>query len=75
VENLTIAVASPFDDAEDAAKAKTKGKSKAKAEARELISDAHLRLKAGTHYGLVGRNGTGKSSMSLGLHVYLRPAG
>ncbi|CEN62552.1 hypothetical protein ASPCAL09185 [Aspergillus calidoustus] len=73
VENLTIAVASPFDDAEDAAKAKTKGKSKAKAEARELISDAHLRLKAGTHYGLVGRNGTGKSTLLRAMADKLVP--
>lgn len=41
---------------------KPKGKSKAKAEARELIVDAHLRLKPGIHYGFLGRNGTGKSS-------------
>ncbi|KAL2858084.1 P-loop containing nucleoside triphosphate hydrolase protein [Aspergillus pseudodeflectus] len=73
VENLTIAVASPLDDAEDAAKAKTKGKSKAKAEARELISDAHLRLKAGTHYGLVGRNGTGKSTLLRAMADKLVP--
>jgi ABC-type polysaccharide/polyol phosphate transport system ATPase subunit len=62
VEGLTIAVASPLDPAEDLTKTKAKGKSKAKAEARELIADAHLRFKAGVHYGLVGRNGTGKSS-------------
>jgi ABC-type molybdenum transport system ATPase subunit/photorepair protein PhrA len=30
--------------------------------ARQLLQDAHLRLKEGIHYGLVGRNGTGKSS-------------
>lgn len=41
---------------------KPKGKSKAKAEAKELIVDAHLRLKPGVHYGFIGRNGTGKSS-------------
>ncbi|KAJ0425832.1 P-loop containing nucleoside triphosphate hydrolase protein [Aspergillus carlsbadensis] len=73
VENLTIAVVSPLDDAEDLAKAKTKGKSKAKAEARELISDAHLRLKAGTHYGLVGRNGTGKSTLLRAMADKLVP--
>ena len=27
----------------------------------DLLSGAHLQLSAGTHYGLVGRNGTGKS--------------
>jgi ATP-binding cassette subfamily F protein 3 len=31
---------------------------------RQLLQDAHLRLKEGIHYGLVGRNGTGKSSES-----------
>lgn len=54
---------------EDASKPKTKGKSKAKAAGRELISDGHLRLKAGIHYGLIGRNGTGKSS-EIDLHMY-----
>ncbi|KAL2853374.1 P-loop containing nucleoside triphosphate hydrolase protein [Aspergillus pseudoustus] len=73
VENLTIAVASPLGEAEDSAKTKTKGKSKAKPEARELISDAHLRLKAGTHYGLVGRNGTGKSTLLRAMADKLVP--
>ncbi|KAL3448669.1 P-loop containing nucleoside triphosphate hydrolase protein [Aspergillus insuetus] len=73
VENLTISVVAPLDDAEDPAKAKTKGKSKAKAEARELISDAHLRLKAGIHYGLVGRNGTGKSTLLRAMADKLVP--
>ncbi|KAL3481929.1 P-loop containing nucleoside triphosphate hydrolase protein [Aspergillus californicus] len=63
VEGLTIAVTSRPDTTEDPTKAKAKGKSKAKAEARELIADAHLRLKAGIHYGLIGRNGTGKSTL------------
>lgn len=43
-------------------KSKSKAKSKAKGEGKELIVDAHLRLKTGVHYGLLGRNGTGKSS-------------
>jgi ABC-type molybdenum transport system ATPase subunit/photorepair protein PhrA len=63
VDGLNIIVtSSAADSTEDASKPKTKGKSKAKAAGRELISDAHLRLKAGVHYGLLGRNGTGKSS-------------
>ena len=33
---------------------------------RQLLHDAHLRLKEGVHYGLVGRNGTGKSSECRG---------
>ncbi|KAL3467538.1 P-loop containing nucleoside triphosphate hydrolase protein [Aspergillus heterothallicus] len=73
VENLTIAVSSQLDEADDSAKAKSKGKSKFKAEARELISDAHLRLKAGTHYGLVGRNGTGKSTLLRAMADKLVP--
>jgi ATP-binding cassette, subfamily F, member 3 len=31
----------------------------------DLLEDAHLRLKEGVKYGLVGRNGTGKSSELL----------
>ena len=31
----------------------------------EVLSDAHLRLKEGKKYGLVGRNGSGKSSKSM----------
>lgn len=30
---------------------------------RELLVDAHLRLQDGMHYVLVGRNGTGKSTL------------
>jgi ABC-type polysaccharide/polyol phosphate transport system ATPase subunit len=63
VDGLTVAVSSVSESVEDPSKTKAKGKSKSKAEARELISDAHLRLKAGVHYGLIGRNGTGKSSL------------
>lgn len=42
---------------------KTK-KSKAKAAVQELeiLSNAELKLKPGVHYGMLGRNGTGKSS-------------
>lgn len=29
----------------------------------DLLADAHLQLKAGVRYGLVGRNGVGKSSL------------
>ncbi|KAL6237753.1 hypothetical protein BDW75DRAFT_60583 [Aspergillus navahoensis] len=63
VEGLTIAVSSPLDTAEEPSRAKAKGKPKLKADERELISDAHLRLKVGVHYGLIGRNGTGKSTL------------
>lgn len=55
VDGLNISVTEPD------TQPKPKGK-KGKAEARELIVDAHLRLKTGVHYGFIGRNGTGKSS-------------
>jgi ABC-type polysaccharide/polyol phosphate transport system ATPase subunit len=63
VEGLSITITSTAaDSTDDTSKSKVKGKSKAKASGKELISDAHLRLKGGVHYGLLGRNGTGKSS-------------
>ena len=65
VEGLSITITSAgADSTDEASKSKVKGKSKAKAAGKELISDAHLRLKGGVHYGLLGRNGTGKSSKS-----------
>ena len=64
MEGLTVAVSSTLKNGDNASISKPKGRSKAKAEARELIIDAHLRLKAGVCYGLIGRNGTGKSSAS-----------
>jgi ATP-binding cassette, subfamily F, member 3 len=33
---------------------------------KELLVDAHLRLKSGVRYGMVGQNGVGKS----GIHYY-----
>ncbi|KAJ5819097.1 hypothetical protein N7474_004688 [Penicillium riverlandense] len=74
VEGLSILVASSTaDSAEDATKTKTKGKFKAKASGKELISDGHLRLKAGIHYGLLGRNGTGKSTLLRAMAEKLIP--
>ncbi|KAJ5311973.1 hypothetical protein N7508_002803 [Penicillium antarcticum] len=74
VDGLNIVVnSSAADLTEDTSKAKTKGKSKAKAAGRELISDAHLRLKAGIHYGLLGRNGTGKSTLLRAMAEKLIP--
>ena len=32
---------------------------------KDLLVDAELRLFAGVHYGLIGRNGVGKSSKFL----------
>ena len=63
IKDLSISVTS--EAPEPAASSKVKGKSKAKGEGLEIISNAELRLKAGTHYALIGRNGTGKSSMEV----------
>jgi ABC-type polysaccharide/polyol phosphate transport system ATPase subunit len=30
--------------------------------AKDILVDSHLKLKSGVRYGLIGRNGTGKSS-------------
>ncbi|KAE8366315.1 P-loop containing nucleoside triphosphate hydrolase protein [Aspergillus caelatus] len=73
VEGLTIGVSSTRNTSEDPSKSKLKGKSKGKPDARELISDAHLRLKAGVHYGLIGRNGTGKSTLLRAMADKLVP--
>jgi ABC-type polysaccharide/polyol phosphate transport system ATPase subunit len=35
---------------------------KTTASAKDILVDSHLKLKSGVRYGLVGRNGTGKSS-------------
>ncbi|PYH49381.1 ABC-F family ATP-binding cassette domain-containing protein [Aspergillus saccharolyticus JOP 1030-1] len=72
VEGITIAVTSPPTHAESAT-TDAKSKRRAKAEAKELISDAHLQLKAGVHYGLIGRNGTGKSTLLRAIADKLVP--
>ncbi|KAJ5099974.1 hypothetical protein N7532_006975 [Penicillium argentinense] len=74
VEGLGITVTSSSPGStDDGSKTKAKGKSKAKAQGRELISDGHLRLKAGIHYGLLGRNGTGKSTLLRAMAEKLIP--
>ncbi|GJN66790.1 hypothetical protein PCL_04329 [Purpureocillium lilacinum] len=50
-----------------------KGKSKARAEGIEILSGAKLRLKEGQRYALVGRNGTGKSTLLRAIHEKLIP--
>lgn len=40
---------------------------------REIISDAHLKLSTGVHYVLVGRNGTGKSTLLRAIGEKLIP--
>ncbi|PLB44630.1 ABC transporter [Aspergillus steynii IBT 23096] len=73
VEGLTIAVSSARETTDDPARFKPKGKAKSRADARELITDGHLRLKAGVHYGLIGRNGTGKSTLLRSMADKLVP--
>ncbi|RDA96094.1 hypothetical protein CP533_1710 [Ophiocordyceps camponoti-saundersi (nom. inval.)] len=58
IEGLSITVSS--------ADVSTKGKGKTRAQGIEILVGAELKLKQGRRYGLVGRNGTGKSSEIFG---------
>ncbi|KAG9247402.1 P-loop containing nucleoside triphosphate hydrolase protein [Calycina marina] len=51
----------------------SKLKSKARSEGLELLVNANLKLKAGVHYALVGRNGTGKSTILKAVAEKLIP--
>jgi ABC-type polysaccharide/polyol phosphate transport system ATPase subunit len=55
IEGLNITVTS-------GGKSGVKPKGKQRAEGLEILGNASLKLKAGIHYALIGRNGTGKSS-------------
>jgi ABC-type dipeptide/oligopeptide/nickel transport system ATPase subunit len=55
IEGLNITVTS-------GGKSGVKPKGKQRAEGLEILGNASLKLKAGVHYALIGRNGTGKSS-------------
>lgn len=48
-----------------------KPRGKAKAEGLEILANASLKLKAGVHYALVGRNGSGKSSKCFLLSMVM----
>ena len=48
-------------------------KLKAVGQEKSLLSDAHLRLKSGVHYCLLGRNGSGKSTMLRALAERIIP--
>ncbi|KAI9714517.1 MAG: hypothetical protein M1820_000478 [Bogoriella megaspora] len=50
-----------------------KGKAKASARALEILVDADLKLKGGVHYGLLGRNGTGKSTLLRAMDTKIIP--
>ncbi|RYP91412.1 hypothetical protein DL770_002457 [Monosporascus sp. CRB-9-2] len=67
IEGLSITVTSgPRPDA------KGKGKAK-KSEGTEILTNAKLRLKAGQRYALLGRNGTGKSTLLKAIAEKLIP--
>ncbi|KAI1079471.1 P-loop containing nucleoside triphosphate hydrolase protein [Whalleya microplaca] len=68
IDGLNITVTS-----ETGAGTKGKGKSKAKGEGTEILNNAKLRLKAGQRYALVGRNGTGKSTLLKAIAEKLIP--
>ncbi|KAI1470230.1 P-loop containing nucleoside triphosphate hydrolase protein [Daldinia caldariorum] len=53
--------------------AKGKAKAKAKGEGTEILSNAKLRIKAGQRYALIGRNGTGKSTLLKAIAEKLIP--
>ncbi|KAM0220188.1 hypothetical protein ACHAQI_000646 [Fusarium lateritium] len=50
-----------------------KGKAKAKSDGVEILTGAKLRLKEGQRYALVGRNGTGKSTLLKAIAEKLIP--
>ncbi|KAI4240549.1 MAG: hypothetical protein L6R40_005037 [Gallowayella cf. fulva] len=63
VNGVTISLASSR-----SARSGTKG-AKTVAVGKEILSNTHLKLKAGVRYCLIGRNGTGKSSQIF--HIFL----
>ncbi|KAK7956893.1 ABC transporter [Apiospora aurea] len=68
IEGLNIVVASGYHST-----AKGKGKAKARSDGTEILSNASLRLKAGQRYALLGRNGTGKSTLLKAIAEKLIP--
>ncbi|CAM1511496.1 Fc.00g090090.m01.CDS01 [Cosmosporella sp. VM-42] len=66
IEGLQITVTS-------GTKPSGKAKGKAKGEGIEILANAKLRLKAGQRYALIGRNGTGKSTLLKAIAQKLIP--
>ncbi|RSL49436.1 hypothetical protein CEP53_009160 [Fusarium sp. AF-6] len=66
IEGVTITVTS-------GEKPVGKGKGKARGEGIEILAGAKLRLKEGQRYALVGRNGTGKSTLLKAIAEKLIP--
>ncbi|KAK8118656.1 uncharacterized protein PG998_003282 [Apiospora kogelbergensis] len=69
IESLSIVVTSGA----QSTTAKGRGKSKVRSEGTEILSNAKLRLKAGQRYALLGRNGTGKSTLLKAIAEKLIP--
>ncbi|KAK4080358.1 hypothetical protein Trihar35433_1463 [Trichoderma harzianum] len=72
IDGLTIVVTSG-EKAEKPEKAAGKSKGKSKSDGLEILSNAKLRLKEGQRYALVGRNGTGKSTLLKAIAQKLIP--
>ncbi|KAB8290490.1 hypothetical protein EYC80_010920 [Monilinia laxa] len=66
IEGLNITVTS-------SGKSSVKPKGKSRAEGLEILSNASLKLKAGVCYALIGRNGTGKSTLLKAIAEKLIP--
>ncbi|KAF7857057.1 uncharacterized protein EAF02_011290 [Botrytis sinoallii] len=66
IEGLNITVTA-------SGKSGVKSKGKSKAEGLEILSNASLKLKAGICYALIGRNGTGKSTLLKAIAEKLIP--
>ncbi|KAK4218578.1 hypothetical protein QBC37DRAFT_437220 [Rhypophila decipiens] len=73
IEGLNITVTSSAGGSSEGSSSK-KGKGKARrSEGSEILSNAKLRLKAGSRYALVGRNGSGKSTLLRAISEKLIP--
>ncbi|KAL2065197.1 hypothetical protein VTL71DRAFT_2866 [Oculimacula yallundae] len=68
IEGLNITVTSSASSGKA-----VKAKGKARAEGLEILANASLKLKAGVHYALIGRNGTGKSTILKAVAEKLIP--
>ncbi|KAL7938020.1 P-loop containing nucleoside triphosphate hydrolase protein [Trichoderma chlorosporum] len=72
IDGVTIVVTSG-EKADKPEKGAGKSKGKSKSDGLEILSNAKLRLKEGQRYALVGRNGTGKSTLLKAIARKLIP--
>ncbi|KAM0458255.1 hypothetical protein ACHAO4_002982 [Trichoderma viride] len=72
IDGLNIVVTSG-EKADKPEKAAGKSKGKSKSDGLEILSNAKLRLKEGQRYALIGRNGTGKSTLLKAIAQKLIP--